>query len=92
MTLLITGLWPGLAAAVLLGLCVGALSGLPRERLAYAAAAMLASVLGVLVVLSLRESVPGEAGLWVESAAAMLAAYLAGCVIGGLGRRIARGG
>lgn len=90
MTLLVSGLWPGLAAALLLGLCVGALTGLPRERLSYASAAILAGVLGVLGVLIMRESIPGEAGLWVESAAVMLSVYLAGCVIGGLGRRIAR--
>ncbi len=90
MNLLLSGLWPGLAVASLLGLCVGALTGLPRERLAYAAAAMLATVLAVLAILALRESVLGEPGLWVESAAAMLAAYLAGCLIGGCGRLVAR--
>ena len=89
MSLLLTGLWPALAAALLLGSLVGALTGLPRERLALAAAATLAVVLVVSGGLAFSGRVPGEAGLWVEIGSLLLGAYLAGCLVGGTGRALA---
>ena len=90
MSLLLSGLWPGLAAALLLGLLVGALTGRPRDRLGLALAAVPAVVLAVLSGLAITEFLPGETGLWVETAALMLAAYLAGCALGGVGRLFAK--
>ena len=90
MMLLVHGLWPGLAAAALLGLCVGGITGLPRGRLGLAIVALLGGTLAILAVLAWLGTVPGETGLWIESAALMLAAYLTGCLAGGIGRRFSR--
>lgn len=84
MILLLAGLWPGLAGALVLGLAVGAIGGPPRGRalpLALGGAAL------VLAGLALARVVPGVAGLWLEAAALMLPAYLAGCGLGSLLRR-----
>lgn len=89
MMLLASGLWPGLAAALLLGTCVGALTGLPRERFGLAGAALSSGLLAGLAGLALLDTVPGQAGLWVETAALMLGAYLAGCLAGGVGQWVA---
>ena len=86
MTDLAASLWPELAAALALGLVVGALTGLPRERLALATSATLLVGLAVLAGLALLRTVSGGTGLWIETAALVLGAYLAGCVLGGLGR------
>lgn len=92
MTILVSALWPGLAGALLLGACIGAILGLPRERFALIAAAIPFAMLAVLAGLGILQTVPGQAGLWVETAALMLGAYLAGCLAGGVGRLAARGG
>lgn len=89
MNLLLETLWPGLAAALALGLAVGALAGLPRGRWTLAGAGALALVLAALAGLAGFGVVAGRSGLRVEIAASILAAYLAGCGIGGLGRRLA---
>lgn len=86
MTDLAFSLWPELAAALALGLVVGALTGLPRERFALASAAILLVGLTVLAGLAVLRTVAGGTGLWIETAALLLGAYLAGCVLGGLGR------
>lgn len=90
MSLLLAALWPGLAATLLLGMLVGALTGLPRERVSAAVAVGLAVMLAILAGLSLTGQVPGEAGLWVEAATLLLAGYLAGCLLGGTGRLLVR--
>ncbi|GEP09367.1 hypothetical protein [Methylobacterium gnaphalii] len=90
MTLLVSALWPGLAGALLLGACIGALTGLPRERASLIAAASLVVALAVLGGLTVSQTVPGQAGLWVETATLMLAAYLVGCLAGGAGHRLRR--
>lgn len=87
MTLLVSSLWPALAAALVLGLVVGALTGLPRRGLALAAGLLLAGF-AVLTGLAALRTAPGEPGLWVETAALVLGAYLAGCALGGLGRAL----
>ena len=89
MILLATNLWPGLAAALLLGLCIGALVGLPRGRFGLITAALPVAALAALVTLSVLALVPGEAGLKVETGALMLGAYLGGCTLGGIGRALA---
>jgi len=83
-------LWPGLAAALALGLGLGALAGFPRTRATQLGAALPLLALAVIVGLALTDTVPGRAGLRVEIAALVLAAYLVGCGIGALGRTLAR--
>lgn len=87
---LVSNLWPGLAGALVLGLAAGGLTGFPRGRGPVAAAAVVGAATLALAALALLQRVPGRAGLWVETAALMLAAYLGGCFIGALARR-ARG-
>ncbi len=86
MTILVSALWPGLAGALLLGLCIGAIMGLPRDRFGLLAAAIPFALLAILAGLALLEVVPEQAGLWIETGTLMLAAYLAGCLAGGGGR------
>ncbi|MBB2960763.1 hypothetical protein [Methylobacterium sp. R2-1] len=88
MILLVSSLWPALAAALVLGLVVGALTGLPRGGFALAAAGLLLVGLAILAGLSTLRTVPGESGLWIETGALVLGAYLAGCAVGGLGRAV----
>jgi len=85
-SVLLTSLWPALSVALLLGLVAGGLSGLPRDRIGLAVAICLVIALAILSGLALSERVPGLAGLWVETATLMLATYLAGCALGGIGR------
>lgn len=85
MTDLVSSLWPELAAALALGLAVGALTGLPRGGFALVAAGLLLAGLAVLATL---RTVPGAAGLWLEAGTLVLGAYLAGCALGGLGRSV----
>ncbi|GJE59855.1 hypothetical protein [Methylobacterium trifolii] len=84
--LLLSALWPGLAGAVLLGIGIGWLSGMPRDR---ASLPGLAAAWLLLAGLALAGPVQGTAGLWIESAAMLLAAYLAGCGLGALAARLA---
>ncbi|SFL13994.1 hypothetical protein [Methylorubrum salsuginis] len=79
-------LWPGLAAALALGLTIGALTGFPRSRATWIAAALPLMALAALVGLTAAGTVPGRAGLGVEIAALVLGCYLAGCGFGALGR------
>lgn len=71
MTTLLAHLWPGLVAALALGLAVGLLAGRPGRW-------TLAGHLGLLAgVAAATLLVPGRAGLWLEGAGLMLALYLA---------------
>lgn len=92
MTILVFTLWPGLAGALLLGVCIGAIIGLPRDRFGLLAAAIPFALLAILAGLTILQTVPGQAGLWVETASLMLATYLAGCLAGGTGRLVAKPG
>ncbi len=83
MIVLLAGLWPGLAVALLLGLGIGALSGWPRDRAV--PLGLSAAVLGLGGV-SAAGVVTGLAGLWLDGGALMLAAYGAGCALGSLAR------
>lgn len=85
---LVHALWPEAAAALVLGLAVGALTGLPQGRVARLGAGLLFLGLVALAGLAVTEAVPGNRGLWVEIGALLLGAYLAGCGLGGLGRLI----
>ena len=88
MIALATALWPGLAAASLLGLLVGLVTGLPRALPSVAAAASLIAALAVLAGLAALGQVAGEAGLRIETAGLMLATYLTGCLLGALAEAI----
>lgn len=88
MILLLSFLWPGLSGTFALGLGAGWLSGLPRGALA---PAVLSLAIAALWGAALSGIVPGRAGLWVESAALMLPAYVAGCLAAAFGRRRLRG-
>ena len=90
MTLVLSSLWPMLAAALVLGLVVGALTGLPRSGLALTAAGLLLAGLAILSCLATLRTMPGAPGLWTESGALLLGAYLVGCALGGLGRSLSR--
>ncbi|WP_348644195.1 hypothetical protein [Methylobacterium sp. WL120] len=85
--LLLAGLWPGSLAALLLGLAVGGLAGVPA-RPAIPAALGIATL--ALAGLAIAGIVPGVPGFWLESAVAMLVSYLAGCALGALARKSAR--
>ncbi|CAO4153295.1 hypothetical protein LPLAFNJD_LOCUS3908 [Methylorubrum aminovorans] len=89
MTLVLSSLWPALAAALGLGLVIGTLTGLPRGGLALATAGLLLTGLAILSGLAALRTVPGAPGLWIESGAGLLGAYFAGCVLGGLGCSLA---
>ena len=91
MSLLLATLWPGLAGGLLLGMAVGALAGLPSTRWQWRTAGALALTVAALSTLAMTGRVTGRGGLWVESGALILAAYLAGCVAGGIGRRLRTG-
>ncbi|WP_342149362.1 hypothetical protein [Methylorubrum sp. SB2] len=81
-------LWPGLAAALALGLTVGALAGFPRSRATWLAAGLPLLALAGLIGLAAFGTAPGRAGLRIEIAALVLAGYLAGCGLGALGRML----
>ncbi|AWN35723.1 hypothetical protein [Methylobacterium radiodurans] len=83
MIVLLAGLWPGLAVALLLGLGIGALAGWPQDRAIPLGLAAAAAGLGGVTASGL---VAGPPGLWLESGALMLAAYAVGCALGGLAR------
>jgi hypothetical protein len=80
--LLLAWLWPGLAGAVTLGWAVGFLAGWPERR---AVSLGLAGLALALLVLALAQVVPGVPGFWLDGAALMLPAYLAGCALGAMG-------
>lgn len=93
MLLLASVAWPGVLAGLLIGAGTGWWAGLPAGR-----GSRLAAILVVLVALAAAAAavaglmpgslaVPGRDGFRIEMAAVMLAAYLAGCVIGALPRR-----
>ena len=91
MSLLLATLWPGLVGGFLLGIAVGALSGLPRTRLQRSTSTGLGLAAAALAILAMTGRVPGWAGFGVESGALILPAYLAGCLGGGIGRRVREG-
>ena len=89
-TMLLAALWPGAAAALALGLVVGAVAGLPRDRADAAVALGLVAVFLGLSGLAVLGRGAGDVALRMESAAVLLALYLAGCAIGGFGRLAVR--
>ena len=83
MILLLSGLWPGLLAAIMLGLACGRFAGPPGRVVPLSLAALFLALAGT----ALSGLVTGVAGLWVESAALLFGVYLAGCGLGGLLRQ-----
>ncbi|KQP40473.1 hypothetical protein [Methylobacterium sp. Leaf106] len=86
MLLLLTILWPALAASLALGTAIGWHFGPPRDRLSTAIGLGLGSGAVALAGLAFSGLVPGRPGFWVESAALNLAAYLVGAGTGALAR------
>jgi fluoride ion exporter CrcB/FEX len=85
MSVLLEAIWPGILAAALIGCVVGGLAGRPGRWSAAAHVGLLAALAGAAAL------VPGRAGLWLEGAAWMLAAYLVAVVLAGLLRPAATG-
>lgn len=84
--ILLSAAWPGLVAALVIGIGTGLWAGLPAGRAPRLAAALVALLAAAATATALAGLVPGREGFWVESGALMLAAYLVGCGIGGLGK------
>lgn len=91
MALLTTALWPALLAGLVLGALVGAVAGLPSSRGTRAIALVLAAAALGLGGLAFAGTVAGRPGFWIEASALVLGSYLAGCLIGGLGRVVSSG-
>ncbi|QCI62777.1 hypothetical protein [Phreatobacter stygius] len=99
MAYLVTTLWPWVVAAILLGMVVGAATGRPRQPgetrrsglaldlLVWAIAALLAVGVAAAILHWLR----GRHGLWLDMALAMTGAYVLGCGIGAVLRRLGSG-
>jgi hypothetical protein len=79
---LLTLIGPALVLGFLLGVIVGRLAGLPRTRTTVTGTLALALAAAVTGGLSVTGLVPGRPGLWVEVAALLLVAYLAGAGLG----------
>jgi hypothetical protein len=86
MLLLLTILWPALAASLALGTAIGWHFGPPRDRLSTAIGLGLGFGAMALAGLAFSGLVPGRPGFWVESAALNLTAYLVGAGTGALAR------
>ncbi|MCF4129372.1 hypothetical protein [Methylobacterium sp. SyP6R] len=86
MLLIVSVAWPGLLAALLIGAGTGLWAGLPAGRGPGLAAGLVALLALATAATAVAGLVPGREGFWVESAALMLAAYLFGCGLGGLGK------
>ncbi|MHC2088349.1 hypothetical protein [Methylobacterium sp. CM6244] len=86
MLLLLTILWPALAASFALGTAIGWHFGPPRDRLSTAIGLGLGSGAVALAGLAFSGLVPGRPGFWVESAVLNLTAYLVGAGTGALAR------
>ncbi|KMO38737.1 hypothetical protein ACQVP2_25020 [Methylobacterium aquaticum] len=86
MLILASAAWPGLLAALVIGTATGFWAGPPAGRGPRLAAGFLALLAVATIATALAGVVPGREGFWVESAALMLTAYLAGCGLGGFGK------
>ncbi|KQO52096.1 MULTISPECIES: hypothetical protein [unclassified Methylobacterium] len=86
MLLLLTILWPALAASFALGTAIGWHFGPPRDRLSTAIGLGLGFGAVALAGLAFSGIVPGRPGFWVESAALNLTAYIVGAGTGALAR------
>lgn len=81
---LMATIWPAMAAALLFGAVVAGSTGGPgpSSRVDRLGGALLAALLGALIVASGRGYVAGRAGIWLDIGTLTLAAYLAGCGLG----------
>lgn len=88
MLLLVSVAWPGILAGLLIGAGTGWWAGPPATRGPYLAAALVALMALAAAAAALAGlvpgplTVPGREGFRIEITALMLAAYLAGCVLG----------
>ncbi|MBN8942317.1 MAG: hypothetical protein J0H01_22615 [Rhizobiales bacterium] len=99
MAYLVSSLWPWVAAAIVLGVLVGAVTGRPpaagEARKTGLAASLLVWALAAVLVVGIAAAVShwlrGRHGLWLDIALVLTIAYLAGCGAGSLLRRLAGG-
>lgn len=82
MIALLTLIGPALVLGFLLGAVLGRLAGWPRTRLTVAGTLALVLAAALAGGLSVAGLVPGRPGLWVDVAALLLGAYLAGAALG----------
>ena len=82
MIALLTLIGPALVLGFLLGTAVGRLAGRPRTRATVAGTLALALAATIVGGVAASGLVPGRSGLWVEVAALLLVAYLAGAGLG----------
>lgn len=90
MTTLLIVIGAVLAASLALGVAVGRWAGLPPRRSARLAAAALIALAAGSSGLALIGLVPGRTGLWIETGALILDAYLLGAIAGALLARARR--
>jgi hypothetical protein len=83
-------LWPALAGAFALGLAFGFAGWRERPAGFWGRLGVILVLLAGLggVALAVLGRVPGRAGLWIELALAIAAAYLVGCVLGSTSRAL----
>jgi hypothetical protein len=75
--------WGWLLGAGLIGLAMGWIAVVQHgDGLSRAAFQRVGVVIVVLLVVSLSRLLPGRPGYWLDLALLMLAAYLAGCLVG----------
>lgn len=86
MLALLQVVWPGLVIGFTLGFAIGlaTCSPAPPSRAGWIAAVMALLGIAVAAALAMLEVVPGRAGLWLETGLLLVAAYVAGCGLGGL--------
>ena len=85
-------LWPLLAASWAAGMAFGLLGWREQPAGFWGRLGLILTMLVVIGAAGLAFSgrVPGRPGLWLEIGLASLVSYLAGCVLGGLGRGLWR--
>jgi hypothetical protein len=83
MSYLIVFNWGWLAGAGALGFALGWISPISRTRhMSVASERWALAVFAGLIVVSLAHLLPGRVGYWLDLGLVMIAAYLAGCIVG----------
>lgn len=80
-----------LIATLVLGLVFGWVAAVKEDRGRSAWAALAMTVFALMVVASALKWLPGRPGLWLDTFVLFSAAYLIGCIVGGLAHGIGGG-
>lgn len=89
MAFLIEKFWPALLIAAVLGACIGWITCGQKRSTGYAMWPVVAGALFAAgVIAALQLSLPGRAGLWLETALLTSAAYGVGCCLGCIARAL----